>query len=167
MARHPARRSVPAALACVALLFALAGCGEDSPTTASSASPSVSTTAASTATATASAAQDAACADAAALKASLEALTQVEPLQDGLTALNAAIAEARSSLDTAVASASAAVEPDVEQVRTAFADLQTAASGLTADNLREKAPSIATALRQVATATSALGATLSQRCAAG
>ncbi len=154
------RRSVPAALASTALLLALMACSDGTPTTEPSATPSVSS---STTTATA---QDAACADAAALRSSLEALTKVEPLQDGLTALNAAMADVKSSLDTAVASASAAITPDVEQVRTAFADLQAAASGLTADNLREKVPSIRTALQQVGTATSALGATLSQGCAA-
>jgi hypothetical protein len=76
------------------------------------------------------------------------------------------MADVKTSLDTAVASASAAITPDVEQVRTAFADLQTAVSGLTADSLREKVPSIRTALRQLGTATTALGATLSQGCAA-
>lgn len=154
------RRSVPAALASTALLLALMACSDGTPTTEPSATPGVSSST------TAATAQDAACADAAALRSSLEALTKVEPLQDGLTALNAAMADVKSSLDTAVASASAAITPDVEQVRTAFADLQAAASGLTADNLREKVPSIRTALQQVGTATSALGATLSQGCAA-
>ena len=116
------RRSVPAALASTALLLALMACSDGTPTTEPSATPSVSS---STTTATA---QDAACADAAALRSSLEALTKVEPLQDGLTALNAAMADVKTSLDTAVASASAAITPDVEQVRTAFADLQAAAS---------------------------------------
>jgi hypothetical protein len=52
----------------------------------------------------------------------------------------------------------------VEQVKTAFADLQTAASGLTTDNLREKAPDIAAAMKQVRTATAGLSSTLTQSC---
>jgi hypothetical protein len=52
----------------------------------------------------------------------------------------------------------------VEQVKTAVADLQTAASGLTADNFKQKAPSIASALKQVGTATEALSATVTQSC---
>jgi hypothetical protein len=42
--------------------------------------------------------------------------------------------------------------------------LQTAASGTTADNLRQKVPAIAAAMKQVATATQALSSTLSQSC---
>jgi hypothetical protein len=49
-------------------------------------------------------------------------------------------------------------------VKTAFDQLQTAASGLTTSNLKEKAPAIATALAQVAAATKALSATLAEAC---
>jgi hypothetical protein len=52
----------------------------------------------------------------------------------------------------------------VEQVKTAFDALQTAASGLTADNVKQKAPSIASAMRQVVTATQALSSTLADSC---
>jgi hypothetical protein len=52
----------------------------------------------------------------------------------------------------------------VAQVKTAFAGLQTAANGLTADNLRERAPSIELALKQVRTATTTLATTLRQSC---
>jgi hypothetical protein len=107
-----------------------------------------------------------ACADAAALKSSLEALTKVKPLQDGLTALNTAIANVKTSLDTVAASTSAVLQPAVEQVKTAFAGLQTAASGLTADNLKQKAPSIDSAIMQIGTATTALASTLTQNCPA-
>jgi len=99
-----------------------------------------------------------------ALKSSLEALTEVRPAQDGVPALKTAIANVKTNLDKAKASASPVLQPDVEQVKTAFADLQTAASGLTADNFKQKAPSITLAMTQVAAATKALSSTLTQSC---
>ena len=126
------------------------------PTTAAPASTAVP---AATATPTA-----AACEDVAALKSSLEALTKVKPAQDGVAALKTAIANVKSNLDAAEASASPVLQPSVQQVKTAFADLQTAASGLTADNFKQKAPSIASAMKQVRTAKEALSSTLTQSC---
>jgi hypothetical protein len=52
----------------------------------------------------------------------------------------------------------------VQEVKTAFAELQTAASGTTADNLRQKAPAIAAAMKQVGTATAALRTALTESC---
>jgi hypothetical protein len=49
-------------------------------------------------------------------------------------------------------------------VKTAFAALQTAASGLTADNLKTEGASIAAAMKQVVTATEALSSTLTASC---
>ena len=120
--------------------------------------------AAPTSAAQTSAEPTAACADVAALKSSLQALTNVKPAEDGLTALTSAIANVKTNLDTAQASASPALQPSVQQVKTAFAELQTAASGTNADNLKQKAPAIATAMKQVKTATQALSATLTQTC---
>jgi len=88
----------------------------------------------------------------------------VQPAEDGLAALTTAIANVKTNLDKAAASASPALQPSVEQVKTAFAELKTATSGVTADNLRQKAPAIAAALKQVATATEALSSTLTQSC---
>jgi len=98
------------------------------------------------------------------LKASLQTLMNVKPLQDGLTALNNAMAGVKSSLVGAAASASAALQPAVASVKAAFSDVETAASGLTAENFREKAPAINTALRQVGTAASSFATTLTQTC---
>jgi hypothetical protein len=78
--------------------------------------------------------------------------------------LTTAIDNVKTNLDKAQASASEALQPDVQQVKTAFDQLQTAASGLTTSNLKEKAPAIATALAQVAAATKALSATLAEAC---
>ena len=161
MRLHHARRSASAVLAAVALLCVLASCGTSSAPTQTS-PPEAS--AAPTSAAPTTAAPTTACADVAALKSSLQALTKVQPAEDGLTALTTAIANVKTNLDKAAASASPALQPSVQQVKTAFAELQTAASGVTADNLRQKAPAIAAALKQVATATEALSSTLTQSC---
>jgi hypothetical protein len=159
-----ARRSTSAAVAAVALLCVLGSCGTSS--TPSQTSPSATTAASATTTAptTTVSPTTAGCEDVAALKSSLEALTKVRPAQDGVTALKTAIDNVKTNLDKAEASASPVLQPDVEQVKTAFATLQTAASGLTADNFKQKAPSIASALKQVASATKALSSTLTQSC---
>jgi hypothetical protein len=88
----------------------------------------------------------------------------VKPADDGVAALKTAIANVKTNLDAAEASASPVLQPSVEQVKTAFADLQTAASGLTADNFKQKAPSIVSAMKQVGTATEALSLTMTQSC---
>jgi hypothetical protein len=149
---QPARRSLSCILvAAVALLLALAGCSDDSTSTTSSSTP-------------ASATESAGCADVAALQTSLESLKDVNVQQDGAEALNSAIADVKTDVDAAAASASNALQPEVEQVKTAFDGLQTAATGLTADNLVDKAPAIVTALTQVESATTALASTVSQSC---
>ena len=157
------RRSASTAIAPVVLLCVLTSCGTSSPPTqtspsATTAAPTISSTPMATADATT------ACADVAALKSSLQDLTKVRPAEDGLMALTTAIAEVKTNLDKAEASASPVLQPSVQQVKTAFAELQTAASGTTADNLRQKAPAIAVAMKDVATATRALSTTLTQSC---
>jgi hypothetical protein len=155
------RRSVSATVAAVALLGILTSCGTSS---APSQTSPPATTAAPTSASPTAGATTAACADVAALKSSLETLAKVRPAQDGLTALTTAIADVRTNLDKAEASASAALQPSIQEVKTAFAELQTAAGGTTTDNLRQKAPAIAAAMKQVATATQALSTTLTQSC---
>jgi hypothetical protein len=156
-----ARRSASAAFAAVALLCVLTSCGTSS--SESQPSPPATTAAATTSPPTTDATA-AACEDIEALKSSLEALTKVRPAEDGLTALTTAMANVKTSLDKAEASASPALQPSVQEVKTAFGELQTAASGLTADNLRQKAPAIAAALKQVAAATRALSTKLRESC---
>ena len=151
MRTRRARRSVSAAAAAVALLCALAGCSAGpTQTEAPSSGPTPAMTLA--------------CADLATLQTSLQALSDVKPAQDGLTALNTAIANVRTSLKAAEASTSEALRPSVDQVKTAFAALQTSVDGLTADNLRQKGPAVAVALTQVRTAAAALSTTLKEGC---
>ena len=142
-----------AVLGLAALLWVFAGCGS---------SPS-SPTAGST-TPTASASASAGCADAVALKSSLDALKNVDVKQDGVAALNSALADVKTKLTAATGSASSALQPEVQQVQTAVTALETATNGLTTSNLTQKAPAIATAMSQVAIATSALSTSLSQSC---
>ena len=158
--RH-GRRPASAAFAAVALLCVLTSCG----TSSSESQPSPpATTAAATSAAPTTDATAAACEDVEALKSSLEALTKVRPAQDGVRALTTAIADVKTNLDKAQASAPPALQPSVQQVKTAFAELQAAASGLTADNLRQKAPALASAIKEVATATRALSTKLRESC---
>ena len=77
------------------------------------------------------------------------------------------MAKVKSSLGVAVAAASAALQPAVQSVKAAFSQLETAASGLSADNLRQKAPQINSALQQVGTAASTFATTLTQSCPSG
>jgi hypothetical protein len=156
-----ASRSASAAFAAIALLCVLTSCGTSS--SESQPSPPATTAAATTSPPTTDATA-AACEDIEALKSSLDALTKVRPAEDGLTALRTAMANVKTNLDKAEASASPALQPSVQEVKTAFDELQTAASGLTADNLRQKAPAIAAALKQVGAATRALSTKLSESC---
>ena len=135
-----------------ALAGALAGCGGNSSAASQNGAHASSS------------ASSGGCTDAAALKASLEALTQVRPAKDGVPALQAAIGNVKTGLDTAVASASSTLQPQLAQVKSAFAVVETSVTGLTADNLEQKAPSIVVALTQLRTAASALASTLAQNC---
>lgn len=166
--RLHARRSAAAAVAALGLLCALASCGTSSTPSPTSAPTSGAATAAaptSSAPPTASAETSEACADVAALRSSLEDLTKINPTQGGtVDALRTGIANVRTNLEAAQASASPVLQPSIQQVQTAFAGLQTAASGLNAGNLTQKAPGIASALKELGTATAALRTTLTEAC---
>lgn len=159
----PRSRRFGWALLVVAPALFLVSCDSSDSSGPTPASSSPSTTFSSPSNSSSNAAAEA-CADAAELKSSVQTLSEVEPLQDGLNALEAASADTKAALDTAVASVTAELDPAVEQVRTAFTAVQTAMNGLTADNLADKAPAIATALRGLDTALRSLAATLSQEC---
>ena len=88
----------------------------------------------------------------------------MKPADDGVAALTTAIADVKTTLDAAEASASPVLKPSVTQVKTAVGELQTAVSGVTADNLRQKAPAIASAIKEVATSAQALSTTMDQAC---
>lgn len=149
-------RSVTAALAGLALLGILGACTDNSTSEESTSGQTMSSTP------SASKTED--CADVTALEDSLKALTEVNPVADGTDALNAAIDDVNSNLDAAMDSASAELKPQLDDVETAFASLQEAVTGLTTDNLTEKAPEISAALFEVGTATKALGTSITDNC---
>jgi len=91
------------------------------------------------------------CAEVATLKDSLTALTQVEPVQDGLDALQSAVATVKTDLQSAAGAVSDALEPSVDQVQSSFDQLETSLEDVTADNLAASATEIGTALTAVGT----------------
>lgn len=154
-----ARRQVMTSVAAVGLIAALAGCGGTGSRGSSSSSSSSSSTSSSSTTASS---QE--CADAAKLKSSLESLTSLQASQLNKGAVSSAVTKIKSDLDAAVASASGALKPNVDAVKTAVDQLQTATAGVTANNFTQKLPAIVSAVQQVGTAASALGTTLQQDC---
>lgn len=148
-------RPLVAAGVTLAVLSVLGGCG----TGASPTQPSPPA-------ATTPAAPEVACDDVDELRSSLEDLSEVKPAEDGVETLRSAIDEVKTDLTAAETSVSDALRPSVDQVKTAFADVQTAATGLTPENRREKAPQISAALDEVRTATQSLATTLRERCPA-
>ena len=104
------------------------------------------------------------CAEVATLKDSLTALTQVEPVQDGLDALQSAVATVKTDLRSAADAVSDALEPSVDQVQSSFDQLETSLEDVTADNLAASATEIGTALTAVGTSLTDLESELSEKC---
>jgi hypothetical protein len=147
-------RSFSGVLASVVLICLLAACGGGDDTTSGS-EPSPTATA------------SPGCGDASALEDSLQALKGVDVRKDGVKALTGAAADVANDLDAAVASASSELQPHVDQVKTAFTALQSSLSGLTVDNLRQKAPAVRAALTEVGAATDGLASALTDSCPSG
>jgi hypothetical protein len=104
------------------------------------------------------------CAELATLKDSLTALTQVEPVQDGLSALQSSVATVKTDLESAATAVSEALEPAVDQVQTSFDALENALQGVTANDLADSATEIGTALTGVSTALTDLESELTDKC---
>lgn len=85
-------------------------------------------------------------------------------MQDGLDSLKAALAHTKTALGTAQAAGSEKLQPAVEQVQTAFAAVQAASDGLTAETLPDRAPAIASALRGLKASLDPLSAALTREC---
>ena len=155
MLRTPVRRSLSALFVVGVLAAGLVGCGSDSDSSSS---------AEATPTASASSTESTGCADVAALQDSLSSLQEVDLQQDGVAGLTAAITSMKAALETAKSSVSAALQPQVEAVTTAFDELETATAGLSDGNVREQVPAIAAALAQVSTSMVALSTAVTQSC---
>jgi hypothetical protein len=104
------------------------------------------------------------CAELAALETSLEALSSIEPLQDGLNALESALCrledEAHGGRKRRVGDAEAGGRGCAD----AFDQLQSALQGVTLSSLAASATAIGTALAGVGSAATNLKSTLSQDC---
>ena len=155
MVHRPLGRALGAVLLVGGLSWGMVACGDDSSSGAGTAA-----TPTDTATATPTASPE--CADLAALEDSLNALADVDVKRDGVEALTTAIAQVKTDLATAQSSVSDALKPEVQAVASAFDALTTAASGLTTDNLVDKAPAIATALDRLSTAVTDLVSAVTQ-----
>ena len=106
------------------------------------------------------------CAEVATLKDSLTALTQIEPLQDGLDALESSVATVKADLQSAASAVSDDLKPSVDQVQSSFDQLESSLQGVTTDNLAASATAIGTALTAVGTSLTDLESELTQRCPA-
>ena len=104
------------------------------------------------------------CAELATLKDSLTALTQVELVQDGLTALQSSVATVKTDLQSAASAVSEELKPSVDQVQSSFDQLENALQGVTANNLAASATEIGTALTAVGTALTDLKSELAEKC---
>jgi hypothetical protein len=145
-------RSVTYGVAVLAMLGLVGSACSSSSDTGGTPSPTVST----------SAGQG--CAELATLKDSLTALTQVEPVQDGLTALQSAAASVKTDLQSAAAAVSDELKPSVDQVQSSFEQLESSLQGVTANTLAASATEIGTALTAVGTSLTGLQSELSQKC---
>ena len=100
-----------------------------------------------------------------ALKSSLTALTQVNPVSDGTDALRSAAAEVKTNLDAAESAVASDLKPAVDQVRTAFGDLETALQGVSSGGgLGAAAGDVVQALTKLGSALTALSSEISTRC---
>jgi hypothetical protein len=98
------------------------------------------------------------------LETSLSNLSDLEPAQDGLDAVESAVADTKAQLETAASAVSDALQPAVEDVQTAFDDLESALQGVTSSNLAASATDIGNALAGVGSAATELQNTLDQEC---
>ena len=90
-----------------------------------------------------------ACTDVMALQESVTALTQVDPVNDGVDALKSAAATVKTDLETALSAVSSELKPAVDQVKTAFDGLEIALEGVSSGGgLGAAATEIGTAMTQ-------------------
>jgi hypothetical protein len=104
------------------------------------------------------------CAELATLKDSLTVLTQIEPLQDGLDALESSATTVKTDLQSAASAVSDDLAPSVDQVQSAFDELENSLQGVTTDNLAASATEIGTALTAVGTSLTDLESELTEKC---
>jgi len=105
------------------------------------------------------------CSEAASLKESVTTLTGVNPVDDGLDALKGAAADVKTDLDATVSAVSSELQPSVDEVKSAFDDLESTLGGITdAASLGAAATEVGTELTQLGTALTGLSSTIDQDC---
>ena len=99
------------------------------------------------------------------LEDSLTSLTEVDLVGGGTDALQSAVSDVSTDLDAAVSAVGAELEPAVDEVRTAFGDLESALEGISsADGLGAAATEIGDALAGLGTALTGLTSEISETC---
>ena len=105
------------------------------------------------------------CTEAAALKESVTTLSEVNPVNDGLDALKADAAKVKTDLDATVSAVSSELQPSVDEVKTAFGDLEATLGGISnAGGLGAAATKVGTDLSQLGTALTGLSSAIEQDC---
>ena len=105
------------------------------------------------------------CAEAASLKDSATALTEISPVDDGLDALKSAAADVKTDLDATVSAVSSELQPSVDEVKSAFDDLESTLGGISdAASLGAAATEVGTQLTQLGTALTGLSTAIDQDC---
>ena len=105
------------------------------------------------------------CAEAASLKDSVTALTEISPVDDGLDALKCAAADVKTDLDATVSAVSSELQPSVDEVKSAFDDLESTLGGISdAASLGAAATEVGTQLTQLGTALTGLSTAIDQDC---
>ncbi len=100
-----------------------------------------------------------------ALQDSLTSLTEVDLVSDGTDALQSAVSDVKTDLDAAVSAVGAELEPVVDEVQTAFGDLESALEGVSsAGGLGAAATEIGNAVAELGTALTGLTSEISETC---
>ena len=106
-----------------------------------------------------------ACEEVNALKDSLTTLTQIEPVDDGMDALESATAEVKTDLEAAASAVASDLQPSVDEVQTAFDELETTLEGISSEGgLGAAATEVGNALTELGTASEDLSAEIGERC---
>lgn len=134
------------AVACLA--FGLAGCSSDSDSNTSSATTT---------------AKDAVCADKTALQNSVTDLSDLD-LTGGKSAVTSAVNQVKKNLDALRSSAKADLKPQVDDVKSALTDLQTAVGNFGDGSITDNLQAAGNAIAKVGTTSGDLFSSLSDEC---
>lgn len=134
------------ALVCVALV--LTGCSSDSD---SSSTSSTTTT------------KEAVCSDKESLESSVEALTDID-LTEGTNAITAALDQVKDDLDALGDSVQTDLQPEVDDVKSALSDLETAVGDFGDGSLTDDLQATGNAIAEVGSSAADMFSALSTKC---